>query len=59
MYKFITVTGSCGSPYDVSKCESNANDMLQKGYELVQVYQTTTPGCFSSNSSLVMVFKLT
>jgi len=59
MYKFVTISGSCGNPYDIGKCESNANQMLQQGYELMQVYQTTTPGCFSTNSVLVMVFKQT
>jgi Domain of unknown function (DUF4177) len=59
MYKFVTVAGSCGSAYDIAKCETNANQMSQQGYELVQVYQTTTAGCFGANSSLVMVFKKT
>jgi len=59
VYKFVTVSGSCGSPYDVDVCESTANQMGSQGYELVQVYQTSMKGgCGSSASSvLVMVFK--
>lgn len=58
MYKFVVITGQCGQDaYDVTKCEKNANMMLQQGYELVQVYQTTTPGCIKTKSALVMVFK--
>jgi hypothetical protein len=58
MYKFITISGSCGGEYDLKKCEDNANKMLQQGYELVQVYQTRTSACLGgSNSALVMVFK--
>jgi hypothetical protein len=58
MYKFITIQASCGqSGYSIPKCEEAANKMSSQGYELVQVYQTMTPGCGGSNSSLVMVFK--
>ena len=57
MYKFVMIQGSCGNPYDVGKAEKNANDMEKQGYDLVQVYQTTTSGCLSTKSVLVMVFK--
>lgn len=58
MYRFITIQGSCGSPYNIAACEKNANKMLQEGYELVQVYQTSTSSCLAgSKSVLVMVFK--
>ena len=57
MYKFVMIQGSCGSPYDIGKSESQANAMYNQGYELVQVYQTTASGCFSTKSVLVMVFK--
>ena len=58
MYKFLTVTGSCGSPYDIGSCEQQANKMLTQGYELVQVYQTITRRCFGGGQSvLVMVFR--
>jgi hypothetical protein len=57
VYKFITVQGSCGNPYDIAKCEQHANGMLSQGYELVQVYQTTTAGCTGTQSVLVMIFR--
>jgi hypothetical protein len=57
MYKFITMKGSCGSPYDIGKSEEHANKMAAQGYDLVQVYQTSTSGCFGAQSALVMVFK--
>ncbi len=58
MYKFITVKGSCGNPYDISVCEKHANTMDQQGYDLVQVYQSTTSRCCGgAQSILVMVFK--
>ena len=58
MYKFIIIeAGCCSSGYSLSKCEENANKMASNGFDLVQVYQTSTPGCGSTNSSLVMVFK--
>jgi hypothetical protein len=58
MYKFITVAGSCGSAYNISECEQHANRMANQGYALVQVYQSSTPSCFgSANSALVMVFR--
>jgi len=58
MYKFITIeAGCCQSGYSLTKCEDNANQMYKQGYDLVQVYQTSTPGCGTSNSALVMVFK--
>lgn len=58
MYKFVVVQGGCGaSEYDISKCEDTANNMLSQGYELVQVYQTTTSGCGTTKSALTMVFK--
>ncbi len=57
MYKFVTITGSCGSAYDIDRAERAANDMASNGYDLVQVYQSTTPGCFGANSALVMVFR--
>lgn len=58
MYKFIVIRGRCGQDaYNIAHCEQNANMMLQQGYELVQVYQTTTPGCIANKSALVMVFK--
>ncbi|PRH83387.1 hypothetical protein [Arenimonas caeni] len=57
MYKFVTVSGSCGSAYDIGHCERTTNDMQSKGFELVQVYQTSTAGCCGPNSTLVMVFR--
>jgi len=57
MYKFVTMQGSCGSPYDIGKCESTANKMSDNGYDLVQVYQSSTRACGGSKSVLVMVFK--
>lgn len=60
MYKFVTIKGSCGSPYNIADCEAQANKMSTNGYKLVQVYQTTTSGCiFSGQSVLVMVFTST
>jgi hypothetical protein len=58
MYKFVTIEGSCGNPYDVRVCEGNANKMAEQGYDLVQVYQSTSASCIGqSKSVLVMVFK--
>ena len=57
MYKFLTIKGSCGQPYDINRCETAANNMLKQGYELVQVYQTILDGCLWKSSILVMVFK--
>lgn len=58
MYKFVVVKGSCGQPYDFGACEQQANALQQQGYDLVQVYQTSTPGCSGSGQSvLVMVFR--
>jgi hypothetical protein len=57
MYKFVTMQGSCGSPYDVGKCEQHANRMDQEGFTLVQVYQTNTAGCCGAKSVLVMIFR--
>ena len=59
MYKFVTVEGNCGNPYDIGVCETNSNKMAAEGYELVQVYQTTSKGCGSAKSILVMVFRKT
>jgi hypothetical protein len=60
MYKFVTIAGSCGNPYDIGMCEANANKMAEQGFELVQVYQTTSASCMGqSKSILVMVFKRT
>ena len=59
MYKFVVVSGSCGGGYDIGKAEKTANDMAQNGYVLVETYQTTTPGCNGSNSSLVLIFRRT
>lgn len=57
MYKFVVQQGGCGKPYDVKKAEKSANDMLKQGFELVQVYQSTSSGCTGVKSVLVMVFK--
>jgi hypothetical protein len=58
MYRFLTVKGSCGQPYDVGACQEHANTMSAEGYDLVQVYQTSTSGCFGGTQSvLVMVFR--
>lgn len=57
MYKFVTMQGACGNPYDIAKCENAANKMSENGYELVQVYQSSTAGCGGAKSILVMVFK--
>lgn len=57
MYKFVLIEGSCGNPYDIGKAEQNANNMDKRGYDLVQVYQTSTSGCTGSKSALVMIFE--
>ena len=57
MYKFVLIEGSCGNPYNIGKAEQNANDMDKRGYDLVQVYQTSTSGCSGSKSVLVMIFE--
>lgn len=58
MYKFLVVKGSCGTPYDIGSCEQQANKMLQQGYELVQVYQSSRSSCvWNTQSVLVMVFR--
>jgi hypothetical protein len=57
MYKFVTVEGSCGQPYNTATCERHANRMAEEGYWLVQVYQSSTSGCIGSKSVLVMVFR--
>lgn len=58
MYKFIMVSNSCGSNYDLNQCEAHANKMANEGYDLFQVYQSNTAACIgSSKSVLVMVFK--
>jgi hypothetical protein len=62
MYKFVTIEGSCNSPYDINACEGHANRMAAEGYFLVQVYQTTIhrKGCCTAPKSvLVMVFRQT
>lgn len=57
MYKFVMIQGNCGSEYDIGKSESQANKMYQQGYDLVQVYQSSTSGCLNTKSVLIMVFK--
>lgn len=58
MYKFIvTQGGCCGNAYDVGKAEANANKMAKEGYDLIQVYQSSTSGCGGAQSVLIMVFK--
>jgi len=58
MYKFIMTQGACGSPYNLSACEIQANKMYSEGYVLSHVYQTNTAACLGqSKSVLVMVFK--
>lgn len=58
MYKFVTIQGGCcQSTYNVSECEATANKMLKQGYVLVQVYQSTTPGCGTPHHALVMIFR--
>ncbi|HEV3430643.1 MAG TPA: hypothetical protein VG320_22415 [Paraburkholderia sp.] len=57
MYKFITIEGACGKPYDTASCERHANRMAAEGYWLVQVYQSSTATCGGSKSVLVMVFR--
>ena len=59
MYKFITVEGKCGQPYNLAECEGHANRMHEQGYELVQVYQTTMAACGGGKSVLVIVFRKT
>jgi len=56
MYKFVTIAGSCGSPYNLAKAEQTAVSMAQQGFRLAHVFQSTTPGCFGTNNALVMVF---
>ena len=58
MYKFVVIKGGCCEyEYDIGKCEQISNRMAADGWLLVQVYQTTTPGCGSSKSSLVLIFQ--
>lgn len=57
MYKFVTIEGSCGTPYDIRKCEAHANRMNGEGFALVQVYQTSSASCCGPKSVLVMIFK--
>jgi hypothetical protein len=58
VYRFVTIKGSCcEDAYDIGRCEESANKMEKNGFELVQVYQTSTSGCVGSKSMLVMVFK--
>ena len=57
VYKFVTVEGKCSNPYDIGVCEKNANKMAEQGFDLVQVYQTTSATCGGSKSVLVMVFR--
>ena len=58
MYRFVTIEGSCcEDTYNIGHCEESANKMLRNGFELIQVYQTSTKGCVGSKSILVMVFK--
>lgn len=56
MYNFVSIEGSCGNPYDITKCEQHANRMAQDGFHLVQVYQSTSAGCCGPKSILVMIF---
>ena len=59
MYKVILVpAGCCQSALDVSLIEKNANAMNDKGYELLQVYQSSSSGCAGAKTSAVMIFKL-
>jgi hypothetical protein len=58
MYKVILVPAGCGtSAFDVGLLEKNANNMHGQGYELVQVYQTSSAGCTGPKTSGVMVFR--
>jgi len=57
MYKFVMIQGSCGSPYNIKKAEDTSNKMAEQGYRLVEAYQSTTAGCGSTNSVLVLVFE--
>lgn len=58
MYKFIVSQGGCGTTqYDIGTCEKQANQMAAQGWQLIQVYQSSSPGCGTNKSVLVMVFK--
>jgi hypothetical protein len=57
MYKFVVISGSCGSPYSIAQAEQSANSMAQQGYVLDHVYQSSTTGCFGTSSALVMIFR--
>jgi len=57
MYKFVTVEGNCGKPYDVTQCEAHTNKMAGQGFVLIQVYQTSSAGCCGPKSVLVMIFR--
>jgi hypothetical protein len=58
MYKFVVIKGSCGNPYDINACEQQTNQMAAQGFDLFQVYQSTTTACLGQgNSVLVMIFK--
>lgn len=58
MYKFVAVLGSCGSPPNLASCEVQADTMATQGYELLQVFNTTTLSCFGrAKPTIVMVFR--
>jgi|SaaInlLV_10m_DNA_1039704.scaffolds.fasta_scaffold327616_1 hypothetical protein len=58
MYKFMVIEGSCGEPYNLKRSEDTCNEMANKGYELVDCYQTTTSSCGgASKSILVLIFR--
>ena len=55
MYKFMVIEGSCGQPYNLKRSEDTCNEMAKKGFELVECYQTKTPGCMGQGSKAVLV----
>lgn len=59
MYKFVVIQSGCGQDgYNIGEAEKASNMMAQQGFRLVSTYQTTTSkGCGSPKSSLVLVFE--
>lgn len=58
MCKVILIPAACGqTALDVGLLEQNANTMYEQGYELVQVYQTSSRGCGGPKSAAVMIFR--
>lgn len=58
MYKVILVPAACGQAHlDVGLIEKNANAMEAQGFDLMQVYQTSSAACGGSKTSVVMIYR--